>query len=287
MTRTSHGDALHRWITENRISRWLWSGASGSGLLARLYHHPVDVFPTTIMLAVFAVQLVVFRFVEDPILVGVAVALLFGLQVNFAGMCHNHHHRETFRSPKLNRAFEVVMFLQLGMLPYGYTLHHNIGHHGSYMNQEQDTNRWRRDDGSTMEPWAFAWVLFLGMYPNVIRIGRSHPVVFRKFLRMFWVCMAVLATLVAIDPLNAVLVFLVPFPPALLLQAQATHYHHAGLASQDPLRASRNDLDALYNLRTCNLGFHTAHHLDPGLHWSRLPEFHAEIAHQIPSELIV
>jgi fatty acid desaturase len=136
-----------------------------------------------------------------------------------------------------------------------------------------------------MGSWAFGWDLFVRMYPNVIRIGRSHPAIFRRFIRMFWVCMAVLGGLVAIDPVNALLVFVAPLPPALLIQAQATHYQHAGIASQDPLRASRNALDPIYNLRTCNLGYHTAHHLRPGLHWSRLPAYHAEIAHRIPSEL--
>ncbi len=287
MTPSSRSDALYDWITENRISHQLRSRTECSRRLARIYRHPVDVFPTTLMLAVFTAQLTILLFIDDPVHVIAAVVLLLGVQVNFAGMCHSHHHQATFHSPLLNRSFEVMMFLQLGMLPYGYTLHHNIGHHETYMDQEQDTNRWRRDDGSTMGPWAFAWVLFLNMYPNVIRIGRSHPAIFRRFLRMFWVCMGVLAILIVVDPVNALLVFVAPLPAALLLQAQATHYHHAGLASRDPLRASRNDLDSLYNLRTCNLGYHTAHHLDPGLHWARLPEFHAEIKHRIPSELIL
>jgi fatty acid desaturase len=253
--------------------------------LARAYRYPVDVIPTGIMGAVFAAQLSIFFFIDDPVRVAVAVTLLFPVQVNFAGMCHNHHHHRTFHSRLLNRAFEVMMFLQLGMLPYGYTLHHNIGHHEHYMDPERDTNRWRRRDGRAMGPWAFAWDLFVHMYPNVIRIGRTHPAVYRKFLRMFWVCLVVLALLLAIDPVNALLVFVAPLPPALLLQAQATYYQHAGLDSRDPFRASRNALDPLYNLRTCNLGYHTAHHLKPGLHWSQLPALHAEIAQQIPREL--
>jgi len=280
-------DTLCHRLTTNRLSRGLRSWAARSRLLARVYRHPVDVFPTAVMVAVFAGQLAVFFLVEDPIRVAAAVVLLFPVQVNFAGMCHNHHHLNTFRRRPLNRAFEVMMFLQLGMLPYGYTLHHNIGHHGRYMDHERDTNRWRRRDGTAMGPWEFGWDLFVHMYPNVIRIGRSHPVIFRSFVRMFWVSMAVVALLVAIDPMNALLVFVAPLPVALLLQAQATHYQHAGLASDDPFRASRSALDPLYNLRTCNIGYHTAHHLAPGLHWSRLPGYHAEIVHRIPRELII
>jgi fatty acid desaturase len=287
VTATSGRDALYRWIAESRLSRASWSRALSSRWLARFYRHPVDVFPTAVMGAVFAGQLAVFLFIDSPLRVAVAVALIFPIQLNFAGMCHHHHHLNTFRHRPLNRAFEVMMFLQLGMLAYGYTLHHNIGHHTHYMDPERDPNRWSREDGSPMGAWAFAWVLFVRMYPTVIRIGRSHPSIFRKFVRMFWVSMAVLTLLVVIDPVNALLVFVAPLPPALYLQAQATYYQHAGLSERDPLLASRSCLDPLYNLRTGNLGYHTAHHLRPALHWSRLPELHAEIADRIPGNRIV
>ena len=252
-----------------------------------MFRHPIDVIPVGIIVTIFALQLTIFLAVHDPLRVLAAVALLFPFQVNFAGMCHNHHHHNTFRHPLLNRAFEVVMFLQLGMLPYVYTLHHNIGHHRHYLQQDVDSNRWRRADGSTMGAWEFAWVLCRDMYPTAWRIGRAHPRVLRRFQRMACVCFALLALLVALDPVNAVLVFVLPLPVALLMQAQATYYQHAGIEAREPIGASRSAVDRLYNLRTLNLGYHTAHHLRPGLHWSKLPAFHAEIAAGIPSEHII
>ena len=50
--------------------------------------------------------------------------------------------------------------------------------------------------------------------------------------------------------------------------------------------ASRNVEHPLYNLTSWNLGFHTAHHMYPGIHWSRLPALHARIRPNIPSILI-
>jgi fatty acid desaturase len=104
---------------------------------------------------------------------------------------------------------------------------------------------------------------------------------------MALVCAAVFAGLCAVNPVNALLVFALPLPFALLLQAQATHHQHAGLASTDPWAASRTVTSRRYNLRTLNLGYHTAHHLRPGLHWSKLPAFHARIAARIPPDLVV
>jgi beta-carotene hydroxylase len=100
-------------------------------------------------------------------------------------------------------------------------------------------------------------------------------------------CATVLLALLALDPLRALLLFVVPLPPALLLTADATFDQHRGLRSTDPFAASRSDERRLYNLRTCNLGYHTAHHLQPGLHWSLLPALHARIRHRIPEECLV
>ena len=256
-------------------------------MLGRVFRHPIDVVPVALIFGVLAVQLAIFARVHAPWHVLAAVALLFPIQVNFAGMCHNHHHLNTFRQRWLNRVLEVVMFLQLGMLPYVYTLHHNLGHHRHYLDQTRDSNRWRRRDGGTMQSWEFAWVLAVNIYPTACRIGREHPAVFRRFVRMAWVCAAVLALAFAIDPVNALLVFVLPMPMALLMQAQATYYQHAGLATRDTWRASRSATARFYNWRTFNLGYHTAHHLRPALHWSKLPAFHAAIADAIPRELIV
>ncbi len=73
---------------------------------------------------------------------------------------------------------------------------------------------------------------------------------------------------------------------SLLFTAWVTHDHHSGLDTDDAFQASYNNENALFNLLTGNLGYHTAHHYRQGLHWSKLPELHEKIRHQIPPELI-
>lgn len=284
--RKPRGDVESSWMLPWHFQKWISRPWLSSPTLSRVYRYPADVIPTMIMASVFLMQLSLYFLVDRWPLVLLGVIALFPIQVNFAGMCHNHHHVAVFRSALANRAFEMMMFFQLGMLPYGYALHHNIGHHLHTSEPEKDPNRWQERDGSAMSSWRFAWVLFLNMYPHVIRIGRRHPIIYRKFLRMAGLCLGLLAISFVIDPVSAFLVFVLPLPFALILQAQATHYHHVGLESSNPVEASRNALSPSYNWRTCNLGYHTAHHMKPGLHWSKLPAYHDKIAHLIQRELI-
>ena len=86
------------------------------------------------------------------------------------------------------------------------------------------------------------------------------------------------------NPFNCLFAFILPGMLALVHTCWATYEHHAGHHSNDHLTASVNREDWLFNYLTCNLGLHTAHHLRPNVHWSQLPEVHAEIRDKIPPE---
>ena len=123
----------------------------------------------------------------------------------------------------------------------------------------------------------------LRFYPEIVRVGRLHPKELSRFIIMLILCNCILLVLLFLDPLKTLIVFIVPMLLILLLHVEVTYDHHAGLPTDNALEASNNNVSKTYNLLSWNLGFHTAHHLRPGLHWSKLPHFHNTIADQIPS----
>ena len=239
-----------------------------------------------VVLGVALAQAAIFFLVESHLAAAGWVALLLAIQVSSGAICHNHHHVNTFRHRWLNRLYEVVLYLQTGTSPYSWTIHHNIGHHGHYLDQDQDPAPWLRRDGTMMHRLEYDLINAARIYPEIMRIGRDHPVVYRKFKRMFVLANIPLLALAMLDPVRTLIVFVIPMLLLLVILLDNTWGQHAGTGTDNHYEASRNVELPLYNLTSWNLGYHTAHHLLPGLHWSQLPELHERIRHRIPEELI-
>ena len=253
---------------------------------AALLRYRADLWPLAAAGGVFGAQLGIFFVVESPWLAALGVAALLPAQSVAIACGHYHHHKPVFTLAALNRLYELVLFLETGMPPYLLTLHHNLGHHRDYLTPADDTLAWRRRDGGVMGYVEYLLINFRDVYPHTMALGRRYPAVFAKFKWMLAPSLLALGALVWLDPWRALLVFVVPMQLMILNVIRIGWQHHAGLDGDDHLSASRNEAGWLYNLLTFNSGYHTAHHVKPGLHWSELPRLHGEIRHRIPPELV-
>jgi fatty acid desaturase len=199
---------------------------------------------------------------------------------------HHHQHTLTFHAKPLNRMLEFFYALHTGVTTNLWVLHHVLGHHRNFLDQSCDESAWRRADGSTMGALAYTFNIAGTAYPRGYKVGRRFPRVQRDFIRYSILTLVGLAVLVWWRPVPALFVFMLPMVISLLFTAWVTYDHHSGLETDDPFEASYNNTNPLFNLLTGNLGYHTAHHFRQGLHWSKLPELHERIKHQIPPELI-
>lgn len=249
-----------------------------------LFRYREDRLPVAAFIALFIVDLCVFAFVSFWPLV-----LLWSLATLIPKVCicswnHHHQHVPFFNSNVCNRLIEVVFGLQTGAVSNVWVLHHNMGHHDNYLDQTKDESAWRVPDGRVMSAGEYTLKLAVTGYLCAFKNSKPHPEIRRVFVGMLVLHIVLVAALVYINPVNALLLFVLPMAFSFMMTCRHTYDHHAGCSEEDEYAASNNITHRWYNIFTGNLGYHTAHHLRPGLHWSKLPAFHARIAHRIPSE---
>lgn len=238
------------------------------------------------VLAVFGLQLWAFFSISNLWLLAAAEFVLMLAQVSSGAICHNHHHVNIFTRPVLNRVLEVIMYLQTGTSPYSWTIHHNIGHHGDYLDQDRDPSRWQEPDGHTMSRVKYDFYNAFMIYPEIWKIGKRYPALFGRFKRWLLISNLVLLAFFIYSPMRTLIVFLVPMIAMLVILLDNTYQQHSGLKLSSHYVASRNVEHPLYNLTSWNLGYHTAHHMHPGIHWTELPALHARIRNRIPDVLV-
>lgn len=249
-----------------------------------MFRHREDRLPVLLMFLLFCVDVTVYLAVDN---VFVLVAWAAFSMLPKAGTCafnHHHQHVSTFHHAWANRLLEVMYFLETGVSSQAWVLHHSLGHHLHYLDQGKDESRWARDDGSRMGEWEYALVTTLTAYPRAWAVGAKHPHQRRIFFFMGIVSALVMTALVAYRPLQGLVLFVfVPFG-MLFGTALATYTHHSDRSTENDFVACNNIIQRFYNAMTGNLGYHTAHHHRPGMHWSKLPALHAEIRSKIPKE---
>jgi beta-carotene hydroxylase len=253
--------------------------------MKKILRYTEDFWPLAYTLMVLAVQLGLFFAMESLWVTALCVVLFQPVQAVAIACNHYQHHINVFTWRGLNRIYEVILFLQTGTPPYLITLHHNLGHHPHYLEPERDTLRWQGPGGSPRSRIECLLKNFAGHVTWTMALGRRYPRVYRRFKLMTAVSLLTLSVFLYLNAAKAMIVFVGPMLLAILNVARLGYDQHAGLELDDHLHASRNIESRLYNLVTFNSGYHTAHHVKPGLHWSRLPELHRQLRDRIPAEL--
>lgn len=252
---------------------------------SQMFKYKADILPISLVtlsfLADFAVFLLAPWYIALPwAIVGLAPKMCI------CAWHHHHQHVATFKNKYLNRALESIYAVQTGAMPLSWELHHNAGHHVNYLDQTKDESAWKTKSGRTMGWLEYSLVVSLTAYPRMWRKAEeAHPSKRHQFV-LWAVIVSLMLTLAFLwNPLNTVIIYLVPMAVGLFVTAWHTYYHHAGLDTDDEYAATWNILHDGYNVLTGNLGYHTAHHVRCTVHWSELPAFHAKIAHRIPPHL--
>jgi fatty acid desaturase len=255
--------------------------------MAAVFKYPADRSRVAVFVSIFAIDVGVYLVLNNPLLL--TAYFLIGILPKGAVCAFNHHHQHlpTFKKPLLNRALEIMYALQTGVSSHTWVLHHSVGHHLNYLNQETDESRWMRKDRSVMGQIEYSFVTSATSYYRAWKVGAKFPKYRRIFLVMGFLTSALIAALVSYRPMSGFFIFVLAPAFSLFGTAWATYSHHSTRSTDSHFVASTNVVQPLYNLWTGNLGYHTAHHYRPAVHWSKLRDLHAKIADQIPADAYV
>jgi fatty acid desaturase len=249
-----------------------------------IFRQKADQLPITIFALFFILDSLIYFNINNPLFVIAWFFIGIWPKGNICAWNHHHQHYSTFRSTLVNRILEIVFAFQTGVTTKAWFLHHVLGHHKNYLDQELDESRWMNKDGTTKSEIGYSFEVALTSFYRIVKVGLNHPKHLRDYLIMMGVQIVLLGLLFWHNWFNALFIFFLPMVVGLLLTSWATFDHHSNLDTKNEFEGSRNVLDPLYNIMTGNLGYHTAHHVKHGVHWSKLPEFHATIEHFIPEK---
>ena len=243
--------------------------------------------PVLCIVTLSLLDLLVFFEARSVWMLAAWLVLVIGPKACICSWNHHHQHLFTFHQAVLNRLLEICYAFHTGITTNAWVLHHVVGHHVNYLDQTKDESAWKRRDGTTMGEWEYTAVIALTGYLRALGVSWRYPRHQPAFFGMGLIVLALLGAAFVFNPLNALFVFAIPMVAGYVITCWHTYCHHAGLDTQNPYEASHNIMHRTYNILTGNLGYHTAHHVKPKLHWSKLPEFHATIADRIPDHLYI
>lgn len=256
----------------------------------RLLKKRVDCYPVSVVIVVFVVQVVCLYTLTSLWACCFVGMLMVIASLSLASFNHHHAHCRTFNAASLNYLLELILILQVGIGKYAWLLHHNLGHHRHYQNQDlsckdHDESNWLNRKKQIMSVSAYSLHNTIMMYPRIIQVGRQYPRLLWQFFIQLTLQMGLIVMGFYWFGVRFALIVFIPSVIAILGTFWATYFHHVGLLSDNPYETCYNNLNAFYNKATFNLGFHTAHHVCPGLHWSLLPAYHKTIKDKIPGAL--
>ena len=223
---------------------------------------------------------------RDAALYGVGYALTFLACI----INHNHQHCPTFVPLPLNRLFGVLLSLAMGFPASGVVAMHNHNHH-VHNNHAEDFVR--------VSLVNFRWNLLNLLLLPFVALRRyasvksrelaawrtTRPDLYRQLCLERWTLYPMMIVLGVARPLETLVYLILPWLFGQWGILAINLIQHDGCDPDSEYNHSRNFVGRWINWCTFNNGYHTAHHLRPGLHWSLLPQLHEQIREQMDPAL--
>ncbi len=209
---------------------------------------------------------------------------------NMQSISHNFIHNPFFTNPWLNRAYSVLLTLDIGV-PHVLYHHYHMNHHFGD-NDAKGPNGTTKDwssiyrYGKGTAPEGFLKYILVSFFRvevgPVLRVVARHgraevlqTAVESAVLAAFW------AVLVLVNWKYFVYFYLPSYYLGWVISYAEGYLEHYGAQPGNPYANSVSSYNRLYNLLWFNNGYHQEHHWDPKTHWTRMRDLHRQIRTQL------
>ena len=222
-----------------------------------------------------------------PVLYPVTLFMFFTTAV----ISHNHNHLGIWRSKALNLLTSYVISLFYGHPAIAWVPTHNQVHH--------KLNNKPGDSSQSPKLFRGNHLAALLVYPLLTNLAQTKDI--NAFLKDLWkrdrpafwaaaseyaVFFGTMAVLLVVDWRKTLLFLFIPQQVALFSIQVVNYLQHIETDAFSDWNHSRNFVSRTLNLLLFNNGYHTVHHLKPGVHWSELPRLHGEHCRRIHPSLL-
>ena len=212
------------------------------------------------------------------------------MAISASVMVHNHQHLGMWKNKWLNTFTDNWLTVLYGFPVFAWIPTHNTNHH-VHINREEDyTKTYLFSESNNL------WTVLT--YPTRSGILQQKAVSKyfmelrktdkRKFIfhsiqiasLVIWVGAALI-----LDWRKALLYVIIPQQLALFVVIFFNYIQHVHADEETKYNNSRNFTGPILNFLLLNNGYHMAHHISPGVHWSKLKTKHEKIEHLIHPSL--
>ena len=207
------------------------------------------------------------------------------MSVAVSVMTHNHNHLPMWQSKTLNTITDWWLTVFYGFPIFAWIPTHNKNHHRFNNREGDDSITYRVSEKNNF--------LTLISYPTISGYYQQNAIFrYLKDLKAnnkekYWLCISQyvilflwIAGALLLDWQKALLFVIIPQQVSLFSVLIFNYVQHVHSNEESEWNHSRN-FTGFLNFMLFNNGYHTIHHHKAGLHWSKVPEAHAEIEHNI------
>lgn len=252
-----------------------------------MLRHSEDRYPVILISCALILSLLPFIFDSQIALFFAIISLFFRFLAPIHQ--HSHGHLSIFKEGFYNKIYDIILMCAGGYTTPMWKIHHNIGHHNDFLDPSRDYQG--NDRFGRNIPFKRFIFTFFGDAMTIIdsfQILRIKKLSKSKLKKQFVIQLMIqlsLYSLLMIANWKLFLIFI--YLPNRIYRWSIFWFsfgQHENMPMENVFSSSQTKL--VSNRYILNVGFHTAHHHRPGLHWSKLAEHTYSILDKIPTKCL-